>query len=115
MTQFAKAIGAVIAGAVATSAIFTNANATTTPPKVERVYSPIKLPKQGFIRLDVLDSYKEQRSFLVTCEKTLDSKITDALRQTGVGYHPLKKGQKQSLINHWQPPATDYVIVCEGD
>ncbi len=84
-------------------------------PKVERVYSPIKLPKHGFIHLDVLDSFKERRAFLVTCEKTLDSKITDALRQTGVGYHPLKKGEKQSLINHWQTPATDYVIVCEGN
>ena len=52
--------------------------------------------------------------FLVTGEKELDAKTVDALLQTGVGYHPLKKTQKQSLINYWQTPATDYVIACEG-
>lgn len=87
----------------------------TTPKNAERVYAPIQLPKNGFIHLDVLDAHNQRRTFLVTCEKTLDAKITDALRHIGAGYHPLKKGQKQSLINHWQIPATDYVISCEGN
>ncbi len=82
--------------------------------KVQKVMSSVKLPKGGFIHLEVLDIYRERRSFLVTCEKELDQKTVDALLQTGVGYQPLKKTQKQSLINYWKTPATDYVVVCEG-
>jgi hypothetical protein len=81
---------------------------------VQKVVAQVKLPKGGFIHLEVLDIYKERRAFLVTCEKELDQKTVDTLLQTGVGYHPLKKTQHQSLINYWQTPATDYVVVCEG-